>query len=92
MTRKPHNDIESRLQQALSPVEPPTELEGRVDELEAAVEETGEELEAWERKAINDPRSLVHIIGLFVIGVLIALVAAWYEARRHGRPRAVRRR
>jgi hypothetical protein len=51
-------DFEVRLRQALSPVEPPADLEERLQTtLGSIVELAADELEAWELKAIKDPRN-----------------------------------
>jgi hypothetical protein len=51
-------DIETRLRQALAPVEPPADLEPRLEAtLGSLVELAADELEAWELKAIKDPRN-----------------------------------
>jgi hypothetical protein len=51
-------DIETRLRQALAPVEPPAELALRLETtLGSIVELAADELEAWELAAIKDPRN-----------------------------------
>jgi hypothetical protein len=51
-------DFEERLRAALAPVEPPADLEPRVERtLGSLVELAAEELEAWELKALKDPRN-----------------------------------
>jgi hypothetical protein len=51
-------DIEARLRQALAPVEPPADLELRLQTtLGSLVELAADELEAWELSAIKDPRN-----------------------------------
>jgi hypothetical protein len=51
-------DIEVRLRQALAPVEPPADLEQRLQTtLGSLVELAADELEAWELKAMKDPRN-----------------------------------
>jgi hypothetical protein len=51
-------DIEARLRAALAPVEPPADLEPRLEmTLGSLVELAADELEAWELKAIKDPRN-----------------------------------
>ena len=51
-------DIESRLRAALVPVEPPAELELRLEgTLGSLVEMAADELEAWELSAMKDPRN-----------------------------------
>lgn len=54
----PSWDIETRLRQALAPVEPPADLEPRVEEtLGSLVEMAADELDAWELRAMRDPRN-----------------------------------
>jgi hypothetical protein len=51
-------DFEARLRQALAPVEPPADLEPRLElTLGSLVELAAEELDAWELKAMRDPRN-----------------------------------
>src|SRR3954451_589416 len=54
----PFEDIEARLRAALRPVDPPTELQERLEfTLDSLVELAADELEAWELKAMRDPRN-----------------------------------
>ena len=51
-------DFETRLRQALAPVDPPADLEERLQTtLGSLVELAADELEAWELRAIKDPRN-----------------------------------
>ncbi|MBA2513804.1 MAG: hypothetical protein H0V26_05675, partial [Solirubrobacterales bacterium] len=51
-------DVESLLRLALAPIDPPAELEARVElTLTSLVELAAEELEAWELSAMKDPRN-----------------------------------
>ena len=51
-------DFETRLRAALAPVEPPADLELRLQTtLGSLVEMAADELEAWELRAIKDPRN-----------------------------------
>jgi hypothetical protein len=51
-------DLEARLRRALAPVEPPVELELRLEAtLGELVELAAEELETWELAAMKDPRN-----------------------------------
>ena len=55
---EPVADFEALLRQALAPVEPPEELEERLElTLGSLVELAAEELEAWELRAMRDPRN-----------------------------------
>jgi hypothetical protein len=54
----PAGDLEARLRRALAPVDPPEELEFRVETtLGELVVLAADELEAWELAAIKDPRN-----------------------------------
>src|SRR3954471_13216207 len=54
----PFEDIEARLRAALRPVDPPSELQERVEfTLDSLVEIAADELDAWELKAMRDPRN-----------------------------------
>ena len=51
-------DFEARLREALAPVEPPADLEVRLQTtLGSLVELAADELEAWELRAMKDPRN-----------------------------------
>src|SRR5919202_5606375 len=51
-------DFKARLRRALAPVDPPADLEPRLEmTLGSLVELAAEELEAWELKAMRDPRN-----------------------------------
>jgi hypothetical protein len=51
-------DFEARLRRAMAPVQPPAELELRLEAtLGELVELAADELEAWELAAIKDPRN-----------------------------------
>jgi hypothetical protein len=51
-------DFETRLRAALAPVEPPADLELRLQTtLGSLVEMAADELEAWELRAVKDPRN-----------------------------------
>ena len=50
--------IEALLRQALAPVEPPADLERRLeDRLTSLVDAAADELETWEMSAMRDPRN-----------------------------------
>jgi hypothetical protein len=50
--------FEDRLREALAPVDPPAELEPRLElTLGSLVELAADELEAWELRAMKDPRN-----------------------------------
>src|SRR5262245_12106240 len=55
-------DFETRLKQALTPVDPPVDLEQRLElTLTEIVEVAADELEAWELHAFKDPRNWVRV-------------------------------
>jgi hypothetical protein len=71
-------NLESLLRVALSPVDPPADLIGRLEEtLTGLTELAAEELEGWELSAMRDPRNWVRpAAALVVCGVAgVALVA-----------------
>jgi hypothetical protein len=85
-------EFETRLRQALAPVEPPADLEPRLEQtLGSLVELAADELEAWELKAMKDPRNWPRaalgpaaavVIGT---GAAAGLVVLRTRRRRHGR-------
>jgi len=51
-------DFETRLREALQPVDPPADLEPRLEmTLGSLVEMAADELDAWELRAMRDPRT-----------------------------------
>src|SRR3990170_7563354 len=83
-------DIESMLRRALSPVEPPKELEARLETtLGSLVDMAAEELEAWEMAAMRDPRNWVRPVAAASIGsgAAVGLVLVRTQRRRHKRRR-----
>ena len=84
-------DFEALLRQALAPVEPPAELEERLERrLTSLLEMAAEELEAWELSAIRDPRNWPGIPRtVMVAGVggaaAVGLVLVRTQRRRHKR-------
>src|SRR5215213_2580727 len=55
-------DIEGMLRRALSPVEPPAELEARLETtLGSLVDMATEELEGWELSSMGDPRNWTRV-------------------------------
>jgi hypothetical protein len=85
-------DFEARLRQALTPVEPPEDLEVRLQcTLGSLVELAADELEAWELRAMKDPRNWPRaalgpaaavVIGT---GAAAGLVVLRTRGRRHKR-------
>lgn len=81
-------DFELMLKQALSPVDPPKELEARVElTLGSLVDLAAEELEAWELSAMRDPRNWVRPVAAAAIGsgAAVGLVLVRTQRRRHKR-------
>jgi hypothetical protein len=85
-------DLEARLRQALAPVDPPADLELRLQAtLGSLVELAADELEGWELKAMKDPRNWPRaalgpaaavVIGT---GAAAGLVVLRTRGRRHRR-------
>jgi hypothetical protein len=83
-------DMESMLRRALSPVEPPAELEARLETtLGSLVDMAAEELEAWEMAAMRDPRNWVRPVAAAAVGsgAAVGLVLVRTQRRRHKRRR-----
>jgi hypothetical protein len=83
-------DFELRLRRALSPVDPPKELEARLEgTLGSLVDMAAEELEAWELSAMRDPRNWVRPVAAAAIGssAAVGLVLVRTQRRRHKRRR-----
>ena len=85
-------DFESRLRQALAPVDPPADLEPRLElTLGSLVELAADELEAWELRAMRDPRNWPRaalgpatavVVGS---GAAVGLVVLRTQRKRHKR-------
>ena len=93
----PFPDIEARLRDALAPVDPPADLEPRLEmTLGSLVEMAADELDAWELDAIknprNWPRAAVGPAAAVVIGggAAVGLVLLRTQRRRHKRRAAAR--
>jgi hypothetical protein len=81
-------DFESMLKRALAPVDPPKELEARLEAtLGSLIDMAAEELEAWELSAMRDPRNWVRPVAAAAIGsgAAIGLVLVRTQRRRHKR-------
>jgi hypothetical protein len=81
-------DIETLLKRALSPVEPPKELEVRLETtLGSLVDMAAEELEAWELRTMRDPRNWVRPVAAAAVGstAAVGLVLVRTQRRRHKR-------
>jgi hypothetical protein len=81
-------DFEQLLRQALQPIDPPTDLEGRVEaRLTTIAVAAADELEGWELSAMRDPRNWLPTIAAAGVGAGAAagLVIVRTRRRRHGR-------
>jgi hypothetical protein len=85
-------DVEALLRQALTPIDPPVELEERLERtLGSLVEMAAEELEAWELSAMRDPRNwprqALRPAAAVVVGsaAAVGLVAVRTQRKRHRR-------
>ena len=86
-------DFESLLKRALSPVDPPKELEARLEgTLGSLVDLAADELEAWELSTMRDPRNWVRPAAAAAIGsgAAVGLVLVRTQRRRHKRRRESR--
>jgi hypothetical protein len=87
----PFEDIEARLRAALAPVDPPTHLQIRVEAtLGEIVELAADELEAWELKAMKDPRNWPRAVvpataAVVGSGAAVGLVVLRTQRKRHKR-------
>ena len=86
------HDLEARLRLALTPVDPPEELELRLEaRMSELVELAADELESWEAAALRDPRNwpraaLRPAAALVVgTGAALGLVVLRTQRRRHRR-------
>lgn len=86
------SDLETRLHRALAPVDPPEELELRLEKtLGSLVEMAADELEAWELTALKHPRNwpraaLGPAVAIVVgSGAAAGLVVLRTRRRRHRR-------
>jgi len=90
-------DLEAVLRRALAPVEPPVELEQRLElTLDSIVELAAEELESWELAGLRDPRNWPRAAlgpGVAVVvggGAAVGLVLLRTQRRRPKRKAASR--
>jgi hypothetical protein len=84
-------DFEALLRQAFQPIEPPAELEARLEaRLTTWVELAAEELESWELSTLSDPRNWPGIPRSAAIATVggaaaVGLVLVRTQRRRHKR-------
>ena len=84
-------DIETMLRQALAPVEPPAELQLRLEEtLGSLIEMAADELETWELSTLGDPKNWARLgrpAAAAVVGsaAAVGLVVLRTQRQRHRR-------
>jgi hypothetical protein len=84
-------DIETMLRQALAPVEPPAELQQRLETtLGSLVEMAADELETWELSTLSDPKNWPRLgrpAAAAVVGsaAAVGLVVLRTQRQRHRR-------
>src|SRR3712207_6681290 len=84
-------DFETLLRQAFQPIEPPEELEARVEErLAGLVELAADELDSWELASLSDPRNWPHIPRAAAVATVggaaaVGLVLVRTQRKRHKR-------
>jgi hypothetical protein len=91
------SDLEAALRRALAPVDPPIELQQRVElTLDSIVELAAEELEGWELTGLRDPRNwpraAIGPAAAVVVGggAAVGLVVLRTQRKRHKRRAASR--
>jgi hypothetical protein len=84
-------DFEALLRQALTPVEPPEHLVDRVElTLVSLTELAQDELDAWELRAMRDPRNWVRPAAAAVVGVSAGTALVVLRVRSRHRVRRQR--
>jgi hypothetical protein len=89
-------EFEAALRRALAPVDPPAELEVRLEmTLGSLVELAADELESWELSAMTDPRNWGRVVPaaaavLIGSGAAVGLIVLRTQRRRHKRRAASR--
>jgi hypothetical protein len=75
--------FESRLREALAPVEPPADLAVRLEStLQSITELAADELEAWELSAMRDPRNWARPMAALIAGGAAGAALIVLRARR----------
>jgi hypothetical protein len=86
-------DFEALLREALSPVEPPADMAHRLElTLINLTELAQEELDAWELRAMRDPRNWVRPAAAAVVGVSAGTALVVLRVRASHRARKQRSR
>lgn len=84
-------DIEHLLKRALAPVEPPADLNLRLESTLAELTELAQdELEAWELGAMRDPRNWVRPVAAAAIGTTAGAALVLLRVRQQHRKRAAK--
>src|SRR4051812_14232304 len=81
-------DFETRLREALAPIEPPADLEERLEERVSTLAiAAAEELEGWELKSMRDPRKWLPTVTAATVGgaAAVGLVLMRTQRKRHNR-------
>jgi hypothetical protein len=79
-------DVERLLRQALTPVEPPERLRERLEHtLTTLTAAAADELEAWELRAMRDPRNWARPAAALVVGTTAGAALVVVRARQHQR-------
>jgi len=81
-------EFETLLRQALTPVDPPVDLEARLESrLTDLAVAAAEELEGWELSAMRDPRNWIPTVTATAVGgaAAVGLVLVRTRRRRHKR-------
>jgi hypothetical protein len=84
-------DFETLLREAFRPIDPPAELQERVEiRLTTLVEMAADELEGWELSAMKDPRNWVRPVVAAGVGgaAAVGLVVVRTQRKRHKRREA----
>jgi hypothetical protein len=97
VSQETFGDLEAKLRRALAPVDPPAELQERVEKtLDSIVELAADELEGWELGGLRDPRNwpraAIGPAAAVVVGggAAVGLVVLRTRGRRHKRRAASR--
>jgi len=88
MSDLPFSDIEALLREALTPVEPPPALAGRMEQRLTEITELAQgELEGWELSAMRDPRNWVRPVVAVAVGTTAGAALVVVRVRQQHRRR-----